>query len=666
METAQEPSLRELANCVRMLAADAVERANSGHPGMPLGMADAAAVLFTKFLKYDSSAPAWPDRDRFILSNGHGSMLQYALLHLTGYADMDLEQLRQFRQLGSRTPGHPEYGDTPGVEVTTGPLGQGLGAAVGMALAERLLASEYGKDLVDHRTWVFAGDGCLMEGVGQEAVSLAGHLGLGKLIVVFDDNDITIDGATDLSRSEDVCAKVAACGWRVLKADGHDAASIDKAFAAAVEPGEQPVFIDLKTIIGYGAPTKQGTGGVHGAPLGADELAALRQELGWEHEPFVIPPAMLAAWRAAGGRGAKARADWEQRRDAKPEDVRKEFERRLSGALPQGFEEKAHQRCKEMAASPQKIATRKASQIALDFLAAELPELVGGSADLTGSNLTQVQGMEVCGRSGGGRYVHYGVREFAMAAALNGLALHGGVIPYGGTFLVFSDYARNAMRLAAMMGLRVVYVLTHDSIGLGEDGPTHQPVEHLASLRAMPGLRVMRPADPVETFECWLLALAADAGPTVLALSRQGVPQVRAADDEGNRCSRGAYVLRDADGARDLTLLATGTEVAIALAAAEELKQEGIAAAVVSMPCWELFEEQDAQYRQEVLGPAPVLAIEAACKFGWTRYVASEDDVIGLTGFGVSAPAKDAFEHLGITQAQLVDLGRRRASGKSQ
>ena len=543
-------------------------------------------------------------------------------------------------------------------------MGQGLGAAVGMALAERLLASEYGKDLVDHRTWVFAGDGCLMEGVGQEAVSLAGHLGLGKLIVVFDDNDITIDGATDLSRSEDVCAKVAACGWRVLKADGHDAASIDKAFAAAVEPGEQPAFIDLKTVIGYGAPTKQGTGGVHGAPLGADELAALRQELGWEHEPFVIPPAMLAAWRAAGGRGAKARADWEQRRDAKPEDVRKEFERRLSGALPQGFEEKAHQRCKEMAASPQKIATRKASQVALDFLAAELPELIGGSADLTGSNLTQVQGMEVCGRSGGGRYVHYGVREFAMAAALNGLALHGGVIPYGGTFLVFSDYARNAMRLAAMMGLRVVYVLTHDSIGLGEDGPTHQPVEHLASLRAMPGLRVMRPADPVETFECWLLALAADAGPTVLALSRQGVPQVRAEDDEGNRCSRGAYVLRDADGARDLTLLATGTEVAIALAAAEELKQEGIAAAVVSMPCWELFEEQDAQYRQEVLGPAPVLAIEAACKFGWTRYVASEDDVIGLTGFGVSAPAKDAFEHLGITQAQLVDLGRRRASGK--
>lgn len=664
METAQEPSLRELANCVRMLAADAVERANSGHPGMPLGMADAAAVLFTKFLKYDASAPAWPDRDRFILSNGHGSMLQYALLHLTGYADMDLEQLRQFRQLGSRTPGHPEYGDTPGVEVTTGPLGQGLGAAVGMALAERLLASEYGKDLVDHRTWVFAGDGCLMEGVGQEAVSLAGHLGLGKLVVVFDDNDITIDGATDLSRSEDVCAKVAACGWRVLKADGHDAASIDKAFAAAVEPGEQPVFIDLKTVIGYGAPTKQGTGGVHGAPLGADELAALRQELGWEHEPFVIPPAMLAAWRAAGGRGAKARADWESRRDAKPEDVRKEFERRLSGELPQGFEEKAQQRCKDLAASPQKIATRKASQVALDFLAAELPELVGGSADLTGSNLTQVKVMEVCGRTGGGRYVHYGVREFAMAAAMNGLALHGGVIPYGGTFLVFSDYARNAMRLAAMMGLRVVYVLTHDSIGLGEDGPTHQPVEHLASLRAMPGLRVMRPADPVETFECWLLALAADAGPTVLALSRQGIPQVRADDDEGNRCSRGAYVLRATDGARDLTMLATGTEVAIALAAAEELKQEGIAAAVVSMPCWELFEEQDAQYRQEVLGTAPILAIEAACKFGWTRYVASEDDVIGLTGFGVSAPAKDAFEHLGITQAQLVDLGRRRAGGK--
>ena len=664
MGTAQEPSLRELANCVRMLAADAVERANSGHPGMPLGMADAAAVLFTKFLKYDASAPSWPDRDRFILSNGHGSMLQYALLHLTGYAAMDLEQLRQFRQLGSRTPGHPEYGDTPGVEVTTGPLGQGLGAAVGMALAERLLAHEYGEDLVDHRTWVFAGDGCLMEGVGQEAVSLAGHLGLGKLIVVFDDNDITIDGATDLSRSEDICAKVAACGWRVLKADGHDAVSIDKAFAAAVKPGEQPVFIDLKTIIGYGAPAKQGTGGVHGAPLGTEELAALRAELGWEHEPFVIPPALLAAWRAAGSRGATARADWEQRRDALDADGRQEFERRLSGALPQGLEKKAQQRCQALAAEPQKIATRKASQAALDFLVAELPELVGGSADLTGSNLTQVQGMEACGRTGGGRYVHYGVREFAMAAALNGLALHGGVIPYGGTFLVFSDYARNAMRLAAMMGLRVVYVLTHDSIGLGEDGPTHQPVEHLASLRAVPGLRVMRPADPVETFECWLLALEADAGPTVLALSRQGVPQVRTEDAEGNRCSRGAYVLREADGARDLTMLATGAEVAIALAAAEELDQEGIAAAVVSMPCWELFEEQEQQYRQDVLGTAPRLAIEAACKFGWTRYVASEDDVIGLDGFGVSAPAADAFKHLGITQAQLVELGRRRAGGK--
>ncbi|MBF2735328.1 MAG: transketolase [Betaproteobacteria bacterium AqS2] len=658
------PAVRELANCVRVLAMDAVERAASGHPGMPLGMADAATVLFTRFLKYDAAAPEWPDRDRFILSNGHGSMLQYALLHLTGYEGMDLEQLRNFRQLGSRTPGHPEHGETPGVEVTTGPLGQGLGAGVGMALAERLLAAELGDDLVDHRTWVFAGDGCLMEGVGQEAMSLAGHLGLGKLIVVFDDNAITIDGATSLSRSEDVRAKAAACGWRVLEADGHDPDSIAAAYAAAIEPGEAPVFINLATVIGWGAPTKRGTAGVHGTPLGAEEVERTRQELGWEHGPFEIPAPLLEAWRAAGRQGAAAREAWEGRWAALPEERRREGERRLAGRLPLGFAERAREFCAGLVAAPQAVATRKASQTALDFLVAELPELVGGSADLTGSNLTQAKGMEPCGRDGAGRYVHYGVREFAMAAAMNGLALHGGLLPYGGTFLVFSDYARNAIRLAAMMRLRAVYVLTHDSIGLGEDGPTHQPVEHLAALRAIPGLRVFRPADAVETFECWLLALAEDAGPSVLALTRQGVPQLRAEDYPVNRCAAGAYVLAEPDRARDLTILATGSEVALALEAAKELEADGVAAAVVSMPCWELFEEQEQKHRESVLGAAPRLAVEAAGKFGWSRYVADERrDVVGIDGFGVSAPAADAYRHFGITAADIAARGRELARG---
>lgn len=659
------PTVRELANCVRVLAMDAVERAASGHPGMPLGMADAATVLFTRFLKYDAAAPEWPDRDRFILSNGHGSMLQYALLHLTGCAGMDLEQLRNFRQLGSRTPGHPERGETPGVEVTTGPLGQGLGAGVGMALAERLLAAELGREIVDHRTWVFAGDGCLMEGLGQEAMSLAGHLGLEKLIVVFDDNAITIDGATSLSRSEDVRAKAAACGWRVLEADGHEPDSIAAVYAAAIEPGEAPVFINLATVIGWGAPTKRGTAGVHGSPLGAEEVARTRRELGWEHGvPFEIPAPLLDAWRAAGRQGAAAREAWEGRWAALPEERRRECERRFAGRLPLGFAERGREFCAGLVAAPRAVATRKASQAALDFLAAELPELVGGSADLTGSNLTLAKGMEPCGRRGAGRYVHYGVREFAMAAAMNGLALHGGLLPYGGTFLVFSDYARNAIRLAAMMRLRVVYVLTHDSIGLGEDGPTHQPVEHLAGLRAVPGLRVFRPADAVETFECWLLALEEGAGPAVLALTRQGVPQLRGEDYPVNRCASGAYVLAEPAGARDLTILATGSEVALALEAAKELEADGVAAAVVSMPCWELFEEQEEKYRLSVLGAAPRVAVEAAGKFGWTRYVASERDVIGLDGFGVSAPAADAYRHFGITPAKIAERGRALARGE--
>ena len=649
--------MRNLANCIRALSADAVERANSGHPGMPMGMADAAAVLFTRHLKFDASAPDWPDRDRFVLSNGHGSLLLYSVLHLAGYADMTMDQLRNFRQLGSITAGHPEHGHAKGIEVTTGPLGQGLACAVGMAAAERQLAAEFGSDIVNHRTWVYAGDGCLMEGVGQEAVSLAGHLGLEKLIVVFDDNDISIDGDIALARSEDVKAKMAACGWRVLVADGHDEGSIDKAYAAAVEANGQPVFLAMKTVIGFGAPNKQGTGGVHGAPLGADELAAAKKQLGWEHPPFEIPDDLLSAWREAGIRGKEEREQWEGRLAQLDDGRRAEFERRLAGRLPEGFEAKARRHSAKLVNAPAKIATRKASQLALEFLRGELPELVGGSADLTGSNLTLVDGMTKFSRDAPGAYFHFGVREFAMCAACNGMALHGGLIPYGGTFLVFSDYARNAIRMAALMNIRVVFVMTHDSIGLGEDGPTHQPVEHLASLRAIPNLRVFRPADQVEAFECWELAVQAGAGPSLLALSRQGVAQLRNEVLDTSPSARGAYVLKEASGERALTILATGTEVQVALEAATKLDEQGCATAVVSMPCWELFDKQDGSYRNEVLGTAPRLAIEAAGKFGWTRYVESEDDVVGMDGFGASAPAPAIYAHLGITSETLVRLG---------
>ena len=652
--------MRALANCIRALAADAVETANSGHPGMPMGMADAATVLFARHLKYVAARPDWPDRDRFVLSNGHGSMLLYSLLYLTGYADMTIEQLKNFRQLDSITAGHPEHGHASGIEVTTGPLGQGLACAVGMTTAERQLAAAFGDEIVDHRTWVFAGDGCLMEGVGQEAVSLAGHLGLEKLIVVFDDNAISIDGDIALARSEDVKAKMAACGWRVLEADGHAEDSIEKAFAAACEPAGQPTFIALRTIIGFGAPTKAGTGGVHGAPLGQEELAAAKKELGWEHPPFEIPEELLAIWREAGRRGEDELAAWEERLKALPKDRQDELARRLAGALPDGFAARARKRSDELAAQPAKIATRKASQGALEFLRSELPELVGGSADLTGSNLTLVAGMEAFSRDKAGAYFYFGVREFAMCAALNGMALHGGVIPYGGTFLVFSDYARNAIRMAALMNLRVVFVMTHDSIGLGEDGPTHQPVEHLASLRAIPNLRVLRPADPVETFECWELAVAPGSGPALLALSRQGVAQLRTAKTDANLCARGAYLIKEvAEPA--VTILATGTEVEIALAAAAALDERGCAANVASMPCWELFDKQEPSYRAGVLGAAPRIAIEAASRFGWTRYVQEEDDVIGLDGFGLSAPAPAIYQRLGITAEALVELALKKA-----
>ncbi len=640
--------LFELANCIRALAIDAVEAANSGHPGAPMGMADAATVLFAKHLKFDATAPDWADRDRFVLSNGHGSMLLYALLHLTGYPGMTIEELKNFRQWGSRTAGHPEYGHAAGIETTTGPLGQGLAGSVGMAIAERIMAGQFGTGLVDHRTWVFCGDGCLMEGVGQEAVSLAGHLKLGKLVVVWDDNQISIDGPTSLSFSDDIPAKFAACGWRVLKADGHDADSIDAAMTEARASEERPVLIALRTVIGFGAPKKAGTSAAHGAPLGAEEAAAAKRALNWTAAPFEISGALLEAWREIGQRGAGVRAEWEKRLAASPE--RAEFERRMRGDLPGDFAEAVAAAKATLFAKPQKVATRKASQIALEALTAAVPEMVGGSADLTHSNLTRVKAVDSdFSADAVGRYVSYGVREFAMAAAMNGIAVHGGVIPYGGTFLVFSDYARNAIRLSAIMGARVVYVLTHDSIGLGEDGPTHQPIEHMASLRAIPNLNVFRPADAVETLECWQIALESAHRPSVLALSRQAVPQLRVADGGENRSAKGAYVIREAVGARDVTLLATGTEVSLAVEAAEKLAARGVGAAVVSMPSWELFEAQPKAYRAEVLGTAPRVAVEAAGKFGWTRYVAGEDDVIGMTGFGASAPAEVLYEKFGIT-----------------
>ncbi len=643
-----------LANALRFLAADAVQRAKSGHPGMPMGMADAATVLFQEFLRFDATTPDWPDRDRFVLSAGHGSMLLYGALHLLGYADVSRDELQRFRQLGSKTPGHPEYGSTPGVETTTGPLGQGLANAVGMALAERLLAERFGAELVDHRTWVVAGDGDLMEGMSHEAASLAGHLGLEKLIVLFDDNRVSIDGDTALAISDDVLARFSAYGWHAERIDGHDPDVLRAAFAEA-RAADRPVLLACRTCIGFGAPTKAGTAATHGAPLGEEEIAGAREALGWPHPPFEVPDDVLAVWRAAGVRGRREREAWQARLAAAP--MRPDFERALAGDFAEGWTVGlAAMKAKVLAEQP-KVATRVASQWALEPLVETVPELVGGSADLSGSNNTKVKGLGVVGPGGGGRYVHYGVREHAMAAAMNGLALHGGVVPYGGTFLVFSDYCRPAIRLAALMRLRVVHVMTHDSIGVGEDGPTHQPVEHLASLRAVPNLWVFRPADAIETAECWELALARRDGPSVLALTRQGVPTVREEAD-ANRSARGAYVLAEAAGPRALTLLATGSEVSVALAAKADLDAAGIATAVVSLPCWELFEQQSAAYRAEVLGTAPRLAVEAATPFGWTRYVAREDDVVGMTGFGASAPGPALFAHFGVSAEQVVTRGR--------
>jgi len=651
---AAKTDLRRLANALRFLAADAVEKAKSGHPGMPLGMADVAAVLWHDHLKFYAAEPEWPDRDRFVLSAGHGSMLLYALLYLTGFPGMTLDELKRFRQLGSKTPGHPEAGLAPGVETTTGPLGQGFGNAVGMALAEAHLRAVFGADIVDHRTWVIASDGDLMEGISHEAASLAGHLRLSRLIVLFDDNGISIDGATQLACSDDVLKRFEAYGWNVDRIDGHDFAQISRAIGEA-KASDRPVLIACRTVIGYGAPTKQGSEKVHGAPLGPEETARLRENLGWPYPPFEVPEDILAAWRRAGERGKEAFEAWQRRLAAAPEGMRAEFERRIARRLPEGLGEAIRAHKAKLAMDRPTVATRRASQMALEVINAVVPETIGGSADLTESNNTRTSGLvDIAPGSYAGRYVHWGVREHGMMAAMNGMALHRGVIPYGGTFLVFSDYCRPALRVAALSHIPVILVATHDSIGLGEDGPTHQPVEHLAALRAVPNLWVLRPADAVETAECWQVALERTDGPCVLALTRQNVPPVRTEHVDENLCARGGYVLAEAAGGRDVTLLATGSEVHLALEARELLARDGIHAAVVSLPCFELFDLQPEDYRRQVLGSAPRLAIEAAVPFGWTRYVESEADVVGMRSFGASAPYRDLYAHFNITAEALA------------
>lgn len=640
-------SFSDCANAIRALSMDAVEAANSGHPGMPMGMADVATMLFQNYLKFDPADPHWPDRDRFVLSAGHGSMLIYSLLHLTGYARPTLEDIRNFRQIGSPCAGHPENFELAGVEATTGPLGQGLAMAVGMALAERHLNATFGDALVDHRTWVIAGDGCLMEGINHEAIGLAGHLKLGRLIVLWDDNKITIDGAVSLSSSEDIPARYAATGWHVVECDGHDAASIAAAFDAALADA-RPSLVRCRTIIGKGAPNKQGSSKVHGSALGADEVAAARATLGWNHPAFEVPEDIRAAWLAAGARGTEPHAVWKQRLASDGNRVAFAQRGKASSDWLKPYVD-------GLLANPQKVATRKASEMALEAINVALPETIGGSADLTGSNNTLTKGLKpLTAADYAGRYVYYGIREFGMSAAMNGMALHGGVIPYGGTFLVFSDYARPAIRLSALQQTRVVYVMTHDSIGLGEDGPTHQPVEHMMSLRVIPNLDVYRPCDTIETAECWALALEKANGPSLLALSRQNLPQLRT-DGGENRSARGAYRLIAAEAERQVVLIATGSEVEIAVAARAALEAQGIGADVVSMPSWERFDAQDAAYRNEVL-PHHVLrvSIEAGTTMGWERYTGIAGLRFGIDSFGASGPAPELYAHFGLTAAAIV------------
>jgi transketolase len=643
-----------MANAIRALAMDAVEQAKSGHPGMPMGMADAATVLFARHLKFDAASHDWADRDRFVLSAGHGSMLLYALLHLTGYPDMTLDQIKRFRQLGAITAGHPEYGHAQGIETTTGPLGQGLANAVGMAIAEAHLASRFGRDLMDHRTWVIAGDGCLMEGISQEAIGLAGRLKLKKLIVLWDDNAISIDGAVSLSDVTDQKARFEASGWRVLNVDGHDIEALDRAMTDA-KGSDRPTLIACKTTIGFGAPKKAGTKSAHGEPLGAEELAAAKAALDWPHGPFEVPQGLMDAWRAVGSRGGEARAAWADRLAKSPH--RAAFEATLDPDLPEAAAAALGSHALKMAADQPTLATRAASGVALEAVFPAWLALIGGSADLTGSNNTFVKGTPILNDAAyDGRYLNYGIREHGMAAAMNGMALHGGVVPYGGTFLCFADYSRPAIRLAALMGIRVIHVMTHDSIGLGEDGPTHQPVEHLASLRAIPNLLVFRPADAVETTEAWAAALERVGSPSVLALSRQATPPLRAEAAE-NRVARGAYELAAAEGGpSQVALFASGTEVALALQARALLAEKGIPARVVSCPCFELFDEQDDDYQAAIIGPVEELRIgvEAAIGQGWWETF-ELDAFVGMEGFGASAPAKALYAHFGLTPEAIAE-----------
>lgn len=649
----------ELANAVRALSMDAVEAAKSGHPGMPMGMADVATVLFDQFLKFDSSAPHWADRDRFVLSAGHGSMLLYSLLHLSGYADWDINTLKKFRQLGSNAAGHPEYGHGSGIETTTGPLGQGLATAVGLAVGEARDNAQFGDDLVDHHTYVIAGDGCLMEGISHEAVSFAGHLKLSKLIVLFDDNEISIDGQVGLTCSDDQVKRFEACGWHCQKIDGHNVDEIAEAIQKAKD-SSLPSMIACKTIIGFGADKKSGTSAAHGSPLGAEEIAAARASLNWPHAPFIIPEHIAAAWREIGLKGAQQHVKWQERVASADTQMAEAFKIHISGDLPKEWEQALAQHTQKMADEAPKMATRQSSGKALDVLTQAIPNMVGGSADLTGSvNTKTAVTLPMTASTMQNRYVHYGVREHAMGAIMNGMALHGGTIPYSGTFLVFANYMHASIRLSALMGLQVIYVLTHDSIGLGEDGPTHQPVETLAMLRATPNLDVIRPADAVEVAESWEHALKRVDGPTAIVLSRQGLPTLRTVGSLDGRGDRGGYVLSEADGtARDVTLIATGSEVSLAVEAQALLVADGISAAIVSLPCWEAFERQDAAYRAEVLGTAPRIAIEAAGELGWHKYIGSDGAFIGMTGFGASGPAPELYTHFGITAEAVVTAAK--------
>ena len=644
---------KQMSNAVAALSMDAVQAANSGHPGMPMGMADAATVLFSKFLKFNPTDPNWTDRDRFILSAGHGSMLIYSLLHLTGYKAMTMEQIKNFRQIGSITAGHPEYGHVPGVETTTGPLGQGIANGVGFALAERQMNARYGDDIVDHYTYVIAGDGCLMEGISQEAISLAGHLKLNKLIVMWDDNNITIDGSVELSDSTDQKKRFEACGWKFIAVDGHNPRQVASALRRA-QKSDVPTLIACKTTIGKGAPNKGGTSGAHGAPLGDEEIAATRKALGWSHGPFEVPDDVYKMWKRPGRKGRAAQKAWKARLAASNKS--NDFNRAVKGELNHGWKEAMQAYKDDLVANPAKLATRASSKNALVVLTEHVSDMVSGSADLEGSNKTKTPATsaEIQADNYDGRYVNYGIREHIMGAAMNGMALHGGIIPYSGTFLVFADYCRPAIRLSALMGVRVIYVMTHDSIGVGEDGPTHQPVEHIASLRAIPNLYVFRPADAIETAECWELSVERMCGPSLHALTRQGLPQVRTSADK-NMCSRGGYVLKAGEGADDIVLLASGSEVHLAVEAHKALSEQGISARVVSVPCMDLFLDQDEKYIRSVIGKdLPKIAIEAGIRQGWDGLIGRDGGFVGMNSFGASGPGAALFEHFGITTDAVV------------